>query len=273
MNDKKCPACGAREISPFRPDMSRCPVCGLVRLLKPYSGSPVYEEGMEKDIYGGGKFALFERSLRALACGFPSRGKLLDVGSAYGVFMGMAKNDGWNVEGIEIDSKMSLSAEAAGFKVYNRPLEELALPDASYDVVTIFEVLCLMEDPFKAVSGISRALKPGGLLYIREFNGAFHMALEGRRIFEVLGVRPAVTHNFNFTAESLRRMLALAGFRNIKITNSRPTAGDPYGTGGRMGAALTGAAKILYYYAAQLGYHASFGRLLAGSSFIVEAEK
>ena len=273
MRDINCPSCGAGQAAVFKPNMNRCAVCGLVWLDKKYSGAPVYEEGMEKNIYGGGKSALFRRCLGTLAERFPARGKLLDVGSAYGAFLGLAGAGGWQAEGVEIDARMSSAASAAGFEVYNRPLEELGLPDASYDVVTVFEVLCLMGDPFRAVKEIHRALKPGGLLYIREFNGAFHLALDGNRIFDALGLRPSVIHNFNFKAESLRRMLAAAGFRNIKLRNSPPTTGDPYGTGGRLGAALTGLAKVVYYYAAQAVYFASVGRLLAGSSFIIEAEK
>lgn len=268
-----CPVCDARDISPFRPGMSRCHACGLVWARNKYSGVPVYDDGREKEIYGGGKAALFGRCLKKLAERFPGRGRLLDVGAAYGTFMGMAKADGWNAEGIEIDPKMSSAALAAGFKVYNRPLEDLDLSDASYDAVTVFEVLSLMADPVGAVAETYRVLKPGGLVYIREFNGAFHMVLEGRRVFEVLGMRPSVVHNFNFTAESLRRMLIGAGFRRVKIKNSPVTAGDPYGTGGRLGAAFTGFAKFMYYCTAQIVYYASFGRLLAGSSLIVEAEK
>ncbi len=276
MNDKECPACGAHENSPFRPgltDMFRCRACGLVWTDNPDSGTPVYEAGREKDIYVGGKAALFRRCLKALAERFPSRGKILDVGSAYGGFMGIAKAGGWNVEGVEIDPKMSTSALSADFKVYSRPLEEIGLPAVSYDVVTVFEVLCLMTGPVVAIKEIYRVLKPGGVVYIREFNGSFHMALEGRWIFKVLGLRPSVVHNFNFTAESLWRMLTSAGFRNIKIKNSRPTSGDPYGTGGCFGAAFTGLAKFTYYCLAQAIYYASFGTVMAGSSFIIEAEK
>lgn len=268
-----CPVCGAGEVQVFSTEMKRCPACGLVWTLEKYSGTPVYEEGREEDIYGEGKKALFRNCLRALAGKFPSRGRLLDIGAAYGAFMRMAKAEGWNAEGVEIDPKMSAAASASGLKVYNKPLEDLALPSVCYEAVTVFEVLCLMNDPFRAVAELHRVLKPGGYFYTREFNGAFHMALEGRLVFKLLGLRPAVTHNFNFTAESLRRMLASAGFRNIKIRNSPPTTGDPYGTGGKLGTALTGLAKVLYYYMAQALYFVSFGRLFAGSSFIVEAEK
>ncbi|MBU2574233.1 MAG: hypothetical protein KKH28_09175, partial [Elusimicrobia bacterium] len=81
MRDANCPACGAGKAAAFKPNMHRCAACGLVWLDQKYSGAPVYEKGMEKNIYGGGKSALFRRCLRTLAERFPSRGKLLDVGS------------------------------------------------------------------------------------------------------------------------------------------------------------------------------------------------
>ena len=272
-NSKKCPACGGEALSDGKANRNYCRVCGLAWLEDKFFGAPVYEPGRRKDIYADGKLALFGRCLALLAARFPARGRLLDIGAASGVFLGLAKADGWTAEGVEIDPGLAAEAAAKGFKVYTRPLEELELPAGSYDAVTVFEVLSLMADPFKALSEIGRTLKPGGSVYIREFNGAFHMALEGRRIFNFLGIQPSVVHNFNFTAESLRRMLAAAGFKRVKIKNSPPTGGDPYGTGGRLGAALTGLLKILYYRAAQAVYYASFGIFFAGSSFIIEAEK
>jgi len=253
--------------------MDRCPECGLAMAVHEYSGAPLYGPGREKAIYGSGKEVLFKRCLGRLARRFPARGRLLDVGSAYGDFMGMAKADGWNAEGIEIEPAMFRSAAAAGFNVHDRPIEELGLRKDSYEAVTVFEVLSLMEDPFKAVAEIYRVLKPGGMVCIREFNGAFHMALAGRRVFRALGLRPAVVHGFNFTDESLRKMLLNAGFRHVRIENSPTTTGDPYGTGGRMGARLTGIVKFMYYCAAQVVYYASLGRVLSGSSLMVEAEK
>lgn len=273
MNDKRCPACGGAALPADKAGMNHCRVCGLAWLDDKIFGAPVYDGDREKDIYAGGKLALFGGCLASLAARFPARGRLLDIGAASGVFLELAKADGWAAEGIEVDPRLAAAAAAKGFKIYNRPLEELGLPDGSYDAVTVFEVFCLMSDPFKALAELGRTLKPGGLVYIREFNGAFHMALEGRRIFGLLGLRPAVVHNFNFTAESLRRALAAAGFGRVKIKNSTPTSGDPYGTGGRLGAALTGLLKVLYYCGAQAVYYASFGRLLAGSSFIIEARK
>lgn len=272
-NSKRCPACGGEALPAGNANMNYCGVCGLVWLEDKSWVAPVYEPGRKKEIYAGGKLELFGRFLASLAARFPERGRLLDVGAASGVFMELAKADGWKTEGVEIDPGLAAEVAAKGFKVYTEPLEELKLPAGCYDAVTAFEVLSQMADPVKASEEIGRTLKAGGLVYIREFNGAFHMALHGRRIFELLGLRPAVVHNFNFTAESLRRMLAAAGFKRVKIRNSPPTSGDPYGTGGRLGSAFTGLLKVLYYYAAQAVYYASFGKLFAGSALIIEAEK
>ena len=80
-------------------------------------------------------------------------------------------------------------------------------------------------------------------------------------------------HNFNFRAASLRALLGGAGFRDIKIRNSRPTEGDPYRTGGPLGRGLTGRLKFLYYYLSEAVYFAFFGRVFTGSSLIATAKK
>ncbi len=72
---------------------------------------------------------------------------------------------------------------------------------------------------------------------------------------------------------SLRVMLEKAGFREIRLRNSPPTAGDPYRSGGRLGGVLTGGLKVLYYWLAQALRAVSFGRVLAGSALIVTARK
>lgn len=267
----KCPVCGSSDIVD-RSGLKRCSVCGLAWRAEQYFGNPAYAAGAEPGIYQGGKKVIFERAISALNSGFPARGRLLDIGAAYGSFMELARVEGWQTEGVEIDPKLAAHALAAGLKIYDRPVELLGLTAESYDAITVFEVLCLMGDPVAAVKEAYRLLKPGGRMYIREFNGAFHMALHDRWLFNVLGLRPSVLHNFNFTAESLRRLFILAGFRDIKIKNSVPTSGDPYHSGGTM-SRFTGLAKKMFYIAAQAGYYASFGSVLASSAFIIEAKK
>ncbi len=270
-----CPACGGPDPAP-RGGLLECGDCGLV-FTPVFSVSPaVYAPGLEEGIYDGAKAALFSEALDILGAAFPRRGRLLDIGCASGGLMKSAAARGWEVSGVELDAALADKAEAAGFEVSRRPVEEAALPPGTYDAATVFEVFSQMEKPGAASAEIFRLLKPGGRIYAREFNAGFHLALrriEMSGLFRPFGAYPSVLHDRNFRAATLRIMLERAGFRSIRIRNSRPTAGDPYRTGGRLGGLLTAAIKVLYYYMAQAVWLASFGRIYAGSALIVTAEK
>ena len=192
-----------------------------------------------------------------------------------GEFLKAAAARGWLAEGVELDSALVVKALAHGFEVHTRPVEEAGLEKGAYDAVTVFGVFCLMDKPSAAAAEAYKLLKPGGVIYLRDFNAAFHLPLyrlEKAGLFP-LGVSPSIIHNFNFRARTLRFMLEKAGFREIEARNSRPTSGDPYRGGGALGGFLTGALKVLYYWLAQALWRLTFGRVYAGSALIVTAKK
>jgi SAM-dependent methyltransferase len=275
MGAEICPVCSAG-VAAAEAGLLKCTGCGLT--FSPGAGfcAPEYAPGLADGIYGAAKDTLFSRALDLLDRELPLRGKLLDIGCAGGGLMKAAAARGWKVSGVELDASLAAAASGAGFEVHSRPVEEAGLPPGAYEAVTVFEVFCLMARPVAAAAEIGRLLKPGGMIYLREFNAGFHLplrAMERRGFFGTSGLRPSVVHGFNFTAAALRLMLERAGFGNIRIRNSPPTSGDPYRTGGALGGFLTGAIKVLYYWLAQAVWLATFGRVLTGSSLIVTAVK
>lgn len=268
-----CPACGAAEAAGR--GLLRCPVCGLVFREEKHFGDPVYADGLEEGIYGDAKAGLFSTALDFLGAG-RAPGRLLDIGCASGVFLKAAAGRGWKAEGVELSAGLADKAAVRGFAVARVSVEKAGLQGGAYDAVTVFEVFCLMDDPAAAAAEIARLLRPGGAVYIREFNAAFHLPLyrlELAGVFAPFGLKPSVIHNFNFTARSLRAMLERAGLRQVRVRNSPPTSGDPYRTGGKLGGFLTAGLKFLYYMLAEALYYLSFGRVLAGSSLIAVARK
>lgn len=271
-NQESCNACLCVNLHDDGKGFIRCQNCGLIRLKNTKSEEPDYSTSNVDNIYSASKNKLFHSCLKTLTGYFPQKGKLLDIGSARGDFLKLALSLGWSAEGIEINSRL-LSKSSSNLKIYNQSLEELRLPDNSYEAVTAFEVLSQMPAPAGAVMEACRVLKPGGRIYIREFNGVFHQVLCSLSILSSLGFKFVVFHEFNFSPKSLRCLLSRAGFKNVKVRNSRPTSGDPYGTGGMLGPGITGSLKMLYYYFSQIIYFLSFGTLLTGSSLNAEAEK
>lgn len=270
-----CRVCGGSS-APRGTGLLGCSACGLAWREEPYFGKPAYSAGSEPAIYRSGKEKLFSEGLSRLERSLPRKGRLLDVGCAGGELLKAASARGWRGEGVEIDAALARGASAAGFTVHAEPVENAGLEKEAYDAATVFEVFSQMADPAAAAAALSAVLKPGGVIYIREFNAAFHLLLhrlELAGLFKPFGASPAVIHNFNFGARSLKALLERAGFREVRIRNSRPTAGDPYRTGGRLGGFLTAGLKVLYYTLAEALYYLSFGRVLAGSSLIAVARK
>lgn len=272
--ENACPVCGGKETRAYAPAMDRCVACGLYFRTERVFISPVYAPGLEKGIYGAAKEKLFTSALDGLERTLKEKGRLLDVGCAGGEFLKAAAARGWLADGVELDNSLAVKALARGFEVYTRPVEEARLAGAAYSAITVFEVFSQMEKPAAAAAELFRLLKPGGVICAREFNAVFHLSLyrlDG--LFGLLGARPWVLHNFNFGARTLRLILEKAGFREIRVRNSPPTAGDPYRTGGPLGGFLTGALKVLYYWLAQALWFLTLGRVYAGSALIVTAKK
>jgi SAM-dependent methyltransferase len=96
---------------------------------------------------------------------FVSEGRLLDVGCATGNFLDeMRRNGRWKVEGVEPNREAaSYAQERLGLEVLVGHLEEVALPSASFDVITMWNVLEHLHDPLGSIRAVDRLLKPGGL--------------------------------------------------------------------------------------------------------------
>ncbi len=96
------------------------------------------------------------------------KGRLLDVGCATGVFLHEMQRVGWEVVGIEPDpAAAGYAQQRLGLDVRVGRLRQVELPDASFDVVTLWDVLEHMHTPWADLQEAHRLLVDGGLLVIR----------------------------------------------------------------------------------------------------------
>lgn len=95
------------------------------------------------------------------------RGQLLDVGCGNGSLVAPLLNLGWEVTGIDFDPvPANLAREQFGLTVYEGTLEDVQLPEESFDAITMHHVIEHLPDPLGTLEECFRVLKPGGKLVI-----------------------------------------------------------------------------------------------------------
>jgi 2-polyprenyl-3-methyl-5-hydroxy-6-metoxy-1,4-benzoquinol methylase len=195
----------------------RCATCGLVYTNPRPPGGRIargYSEAEDRD------YALEDssRSINAhLALHtlkrFVAGGRLLDVGASTGYFLNAARLD-FETCGIEPSRWAAEYARSRlGLDVREGSLDEVELPAASFDVITLNDVIEHLTDPLGALRRLHALLKPGGLLYLVTPNVRSLSArlLRGRW----WGLRPA--HLYYFAPDTLTAMLGKAGLEVVLL--------------------------------------------------------
>ncbi|MEI9811590.1 MAG: class I SAM-dependent methyltransferase [Acidobacteriota bacterium] len=104
----------------------------------------------------------FEQYLVRMQQALGKPGRVLDVGAATGFFLDIARQKGWDTAGVASDFAARLGRKK-GLDVRTGILQDATFPDASFDAVTLWDVIEHLSDPEKAVRDVRRLLKPGGL--------------------------------------------------------------------------------------------------------------
>jgi SAM-dependent methyltransferase len=193
MEQACCSVCGASEATQIydlpdyllqRPNVSarlvRCCTCGLVyQNPRPTLAEMAEHYPPEYESYApvpsGGSW-LFRQAIQygtakrtRFVTAYMPAGRLLDVGCASGIFLrGMQARAGWEVCGVEINAEVArLARERYQLNVFAGTLEQAEFPEASFDTVTMWDVLEHLHDPAASLREVHRILKPDGILVAR----------------------------------------------------------------------------------------------------------
>lgn len=137
------------------------------------------------------------------------RGRILDVGTAGGAFLHVARQRGWTVAGCELNRWLCRWAkEQYGLELTPGTLMEMGAEAESFDVVTLWDVLEHTTDPQAVLRECHRIVKPGGVVAINYPDyGSFVAKVMGRRWVFLLSV-----HLSYYTRETMARALKACGF-------------------------------------------------------------
>jgi 2-polyprenyl-3-methyl-5-hydroxy-6-metoxy-1,4-benzoquinol methylase len=141
--------------------------------------------------------------------------RILDVGSGKGLFLSVMKELGFESFGVELSPMaVHFSSKNYGVNVFHGELEQANFSDEYFDLVTMWQVLEHLLNPFRSLQEIFRILKKNGLLIIAVPNFSSFQAQIFQDKWYPLDVP---RHLYQFEPGTLKKMLSIAGFKMIKI--------------------------------------------------------
>jgi SAM-dependent methyltransferase len=153
--------------------------------------------------------------LRYLAV--PKKGRMLDVGCGDGWVLKLARELGWNEEGVDFDRRAVDLVRRKGLRVRHGRLADQCYPDDSFDLVLMSHVIEHVHDPLGTLREIRRVLRRGGTLTVTTPNagswGHRHFGRDWR------GLEPP-RHLRIFNADSLSALVKRAGFGRIAVSST-----------------------------------------------------
>jgi SAM-dependent methyltransferase len=215
---KQCPACGLGQTWP-RPGAAALP--GLYERFYNAGIDPdsTYRQLRERLLASGlfrlwlkwdGDISLHRRQ---------GRGRLLDIGCNEGRGLSCYARNGFQAEGLEINSQAAAAARSRGFRVYNRPLE-LFRPEQPYKVAVLSNVLEHALDPLAMLGQVRGILEESGEVWVSLPNAASRW----RQAFGRSWINWHVPyHLWHFTPENLTEILGRSGFTITSMQSFTPS--------------------------------------------------
>ena len=204
----------------------KCSNCGLVNLdldgidiyanQKKYFDEFVPPVDYKNEKGAGDAYGFIKRYV-------PLKGKYLDIGCGNGDVLFFAREDGWDVKGLEISAdyakyvkdRLGIEVEEANFLEYENPQEK-------FDLVSLRHVLEHLPDSVLALNKISGLLKERGYAQL-EFPNINGLALRIKRFLNRTGIhrrnwdpdfRPG--HCNEFSRKTFEYLLGITGFELIR---------------------------------------------------------
>jgi 2-polyprenyl-3-methyl-5-hydroxy-6-metoxy-1,4-benzoquinol methylase len=256
----------------------RCAGCGHV--FSNYAGDPHFEGFWGTEVPEGEHF-YWSKARARMHGDFRRRfldtrsGRLLDMGCGLGFFLKtLASSDRWEGYGCEISpAAVHYARNTLGLKnVVVGRLQDVNLPEHSFDIITMWDVLDHVLHPDPLLTRCSELLKHDGVLFIRIPN-VFNQLLRARVKKALRGVQPGVAymmsrdHFHHYSQKSIRTLLMRNGFQRVEFTHLHPIEGVS-----KSGPVVRGLKRLSFQGVRGLAF-ASMGHLNFDNLFVIAKKK
>lgn len=151
--------------------------------------------------------------------------RVLDVGCGSGEFLEIARELGYQAEGIEVDPVAREHAAAKNLLVHPGPLPGSGLTAGTYSHILLNHVIEHFHDPAAALEEVYSLLRPGGTVWLQTPNNA---AASLRRYGGNSRLLEPPRHLVIFNTRSLREVLAKVGFEEVTILDENVVMDQDY---------------------------------------------
>ncbi|TFG44237.1 MAG: class I SAM-dependent methyltransferase [Bacteroidia bacterium] len=231
-----CPLCSSGKISLYLNctdhllsmeefDLCKCSECGFIftgqypeeQNIRRYYESDDYishndkAKGFLNRIYLQARSIMLKRKRRMVEKTTGIRkGRILDFGCGTGYFAAEMKKSGWDVTGIEPNTKARDFASGQFGLDVKSPEQISGLTTGSFDCITMWHVLEHFHDPFGYSAEIKRLLKPGGLCLCALPNCS---SFDAKHYRESWAAYDVPRHLWHFTPAAFRVFAEKTSFR------------------------------------------------------------
>lgn len=139
------------------------------------------------------------------------KGKILDVGCAMGFFLDIARNSGWETFGVEVSGHaVKYATEKLGLNVFKGELIEANFKSNCFDVITFWDSIEHLTDPYSALIEANRIIKENGFIVITTANaGGLNPIIFGKKWI----IYAPPWHLYYFSYQNIKRLLLKANFK------------------------------------------------------------
>lgn len=188
-----------------------------------------FSAGMSQELTSSLRFEDFEDRLKKIKKATKlKKGKIIDIGCATGVFLKIAKDNGWQPFGVEVSEYATkFTKKKFNIKVICGELQDARFKNDYFDVATGWDLIEHVEDPSLLMKEIRRVLKPNGFV-------ALQTTMTDSLLFEIADILYKVTfgrvstlariaypihHSNHFSRDTLKKLFEENGFKVIMSQN------------------------------------------------------
>ena len=218
---RNCPACCANDerelFCKSGGSYVACNKCSMIYL------NPVFKDDVLEEYYRSNhqlqgeavsndiKFysTLYSKGLNLITESFQELGSILDVGCSTGIFLDIAKSNGWETFGLELNKKEAESARLKNHLIKEEMIGSVRF-DKKFSAITLWDVFEHIKDGFQFLNDAKKLLKEDGIVFIQSPS---RDALAAKIMQSECNMFDGLEHVNLYGIESLTILAKSAGFK------------------------------------------------------------